>query len=248
MDSSSVNKQVLVTGGSQRLGAGIARHMHAAGYDLILHYRRSSVAANELANELESRRPESVRLVSGDLADQDSVASLIEQVLAVGLQLEVVVNNASMFFPTPVGDINYADWNNLIDSNLRGAFFLAQGLAAVLKSQQGCIINMADIYAGSPLAGHSIYNIAKAGVVMMTRTLARELAPQVRVNAIAPGIILWPENETADEFKQQILKKSALGRQGSPDDIAEAVMFLARRANYITGHTLAVDGGRSMYI
>ena len=248
MDSANIGKQALVTGGSQRLGASIARRLHAAGYDLILHYRHSSVAANDLADELESERPDSVRLVSADLADQYSVAGLIEQVLAVGPDLSVVVNNASMFFPTPIGDIDYADWNNLIDSNLRGAFFLAQGLAGVLKSQQGCIINMADIYAGSPLAGHSIYNIAKAGVVMMTRTLAMELAPQVRVNAIAPGIILWPENQPTDELKQQILKKSALGRQGSPDDIAGAVMFLVGQADYITGHTLAVDGGRSMYI
>jgi len=248
LEAQKANRQALVTGGAQRLGAGIARHLHAAGYDLILHYRHSSIAANDLADELESQRPDSVKLVSGDLADQYSVAELIEQVLLVGSRLKVVVNNASMFFPTPMGDIDYADWNNLIDSNLRGAFFLAQGLAESLKDRHGCIINMADIYADSPLARHSIYNIAKAGVVMMTRTLARELAPKVRVNAIAPGSILWPEKEPADRLKQQILKNSALARQGSPDDIAAAVMFLVEQADYITGHTLAVDGGRSMYI
>ncbi|MCF6225097.1 MAG: pteridine reductase [Xanthomonadales bacterium] len=242
------NKQALVTGGAQRLGAVIARHLHAAGYDLILHYRNSADAAHALAAELQLLRPESVKLVNGDLADQHSVSKLIEQVSVVASKLTVVVNNASAFYPTAVGEVEYSDWNQLMDANLRGAFFLTQALAGKLKTGNGCIINIADIYAGSPLAGHAVYNIAKAGVVMMTRTFARELAPQVRVNAISPGIILWPENEPAEALKQQLLKGSAAGRQGCPGDVAAAVVFLADRAAYITGHTLNVDGGRALYI
>jgi len=242
------NRQALVTGGAQRLGAVIARYLHAAGYDLILHYRNSADAAQSLAAELQSERPDSVKLVSGDLADQHSVSNLIAQVSAIASKLTVVVNNASAFYPTAVGEVEPSDWDQLMGANLRGAFFLTQGLAKKLKTEQGCIINIADIYAGSPLAGHSVYNIAKAGVVMMTRTLAKELAPQVRVNAISPGIILWPENEPAEELKQRLLKGTASGRQGCPEDVAAAVMFLADRAAYITGHTLNVDGGRAMYI
>ncbi|MCF6264308.1 MAG: pteridine reductase [Xanthomonadales bacterium] len=242
------NKQALVTGGAQRLGAVIARRLHAAGYDLILHYRNSVDAADALATELQLVRPQSVKLVSGDLADQQSVNELIEQVLAVSSKLTVLVNNASAFYSTAVGEVDYSDWDQLMGANLRGAFFLSQALAGKLKTERGCIINIADIYAGSPLAGHAVYNIAKAGVVMMTRTLARELAPQVRVNAISPGIILWPENEPAEALKQQLLKGSAAGRKGCPEDVAAAVVFLADRAAYITGHTLNVDGGRAMYI
>ncbi len=248
MAVNTIHKQALVTGGAQRLGAAIARRLHASGYDLILHYRHSAVAAQELATELESIRPASVKLVSGDFTNQASVQELVERVLEYGPQLQVLVNNASLFFPTPIGETDENDWNSLIDSNLKGGFFLAQGLAEQLRHQQGCIINLADIYADKPLSAHSVYNIAKAGVVMMTKTLARELAPQVRVNAIAPGIILWPENEPNDELKQGILKRTALGRQGDPADIAAAVMFLLEQAKYITGHTLAVDGGRSLYL
>ncbi len=251
----SVNKatvntppQALVTGGAKRLGAAICRHLHAAGYDLLIHYRDSEAAAVKLAAELEASRASSVELVQADLSKMDSVNSLIEQVLSSAQSLALVVNNASRFYPTPLAGVSVADWDALMGANLQGAFFLNQGLSRRLASQQGNIINIADIYARSPLANHALYNITKAGVVMMTKALALELAPDVRVNSVSPGIILWPENGISSEARERMLENTALGRAGQPDDIAAAVLFLAQRAAYITGHDLRVDGGRSLYI
>lgn len=240
--------QVLVTGGAKRLGAAICHHLHAAGYDLLIHYHTSKNAAIELAAELEAKRASSVKLFRADLSEMDSVNDLIEQVLSSAQNLTLVVNNASRFYPLPLGEVTVADWEGLMGANLQGAFFLNQGLAPQLAKQQGSIINIADIYAQSPLANHSLYSITKAAVVMMSKALALELAPEVRVNSISPGIILWPENDTDSEHREKMLKNTALGKVGQAADIAAAVLFLAEQADYITGHNLLVDGGRSLYI
>ncbi len=240
--------QTLVTGGSRRLGATICRHLHAAGYDLLIHYHTSEDTALELAAELEAMRPASVKLFQANLGEMDAVKSLIEQVLASAQNLSLLVNNASRFYPLPLGEVTATDWQDLMGANLQGAFFLNQGLAPELAKRQGSIINIADIYAQSPLANHALYSITKAAVVMMSKALALELAPEIRVNSISPGIILWPENDTNFEHREKMLKNTALGKAGQAADIAAAVLFLAEQAGYITGHNLLVDGGRSLYI
>ncbi|MDO6747471.1 pteridine reductase [Gilvimarinus sp. 1_MG-2023] len=238
----------LITGGARRIGAAIARKLHCEGWQLIIHCRQSQQEASALAAELNTERADSVRILSGDLCNQAELLTLAEQALDCFGSLNALINNASSFYPTPVGEASEADWDNLIGSNLKAPFFLSQKLALALASSEGCIINIADIHAERPLKGHSIYCIAKAGNVMLTKTLARELAPKIRVNGIAPGAIAWPEDAAAlSESKQQsILNKIALERSGEPKDIARTVHFLLTDAPYITGQIIAVDGGRTL--
>ena len=241
----------LITGAARRIGAHTARTLHNAGYNVALHYRNSAANAEQLAVELNQLRPASAASFSADLSDITSVKQLATQTAQQWGQLDLLVNNASSFYPTPLQNCDQQQWNELMDSNLKGPFFLCQALAAALTKQRGVIINIADIHGDQPLKEHPIYCIAKAGNRMMTKTLAKELAPAVRVNGIAPGAIIWPENsaepasELTDNQKQKILEKIPLNRPGSPDDIAQTVLFLARDAAYITGQVIAVDGGRS---
>lgn len=239
--------RALVTGAARRIGAGIARQLHAAGYDLLLHYRHSAEAAEQLSRTLNRLRPDSCRCIQADLEQMDQVAALADQVKALG-SLHLLVNNASSFYPTPIGSVSQQDWDALINSNLRAPFFLTQALAPLLQQGRGAVINLVDVHAERGLGGYPVYSIAKAGLKMMTLSLARELAPEVRVNGIAPGPILWPEAEAAlDEAQRQaVLERTLLARTGRPEDIAEAVLYLAR-AEYVTGQVLAVDGGRSLY-
>jgi pteridine reductase len=245
-DSGLSGKVVLITGGARRVGAVTARTLHAAGMNLVLHYRASEGEAARLQNELHSVRPASVALVQGDLLQTSRLSAIVQEAAAAWGRLDVVVNNASSFYPTPVASATEAQWDELLDSNLKAPFFLAQAAAPHLERSSGCIVNMADIYAERPLKAYPIYSIAKAGVVMLTKALARELAPAVRVNAVAPGAILWPE-AMEEAMRKRILSRTALKREGVPEDVARAVLFLVSDADYVTGQVIAVDGGRSIY-
>ncbi len=239
-------KVALVTGAARRIGARIARSLHALGMDIVLHYHRSEAAARTLGAELELSRPDSVRLHQADLNRCLGFAGLIEQVRAFRGRLDVLVNNASSFYPTPFGDADEEQWEDLMGSNLKGPFFLTKEAAPLLRSTSGCVINLVDIYAERPLKGYPIYSIAKAGNAMMVKTLARELGPQVRVNGIAPGAILWPEEDPDDDFKEELLTRTVLKRAGTPMDVVHTLVFLVRDADYITGRIIAVDGGRTL--
>ena len=242
-------KVVLITGGAKRVGAAISRQLHGAGARLMLHYRASAGAARLLQAELNHARPDSVALIQSDLLDMIKVPAMVEQTVQHFGQLDAIVNNASSFYPTPIGQIDEEGWEDLIGTNLKAPLFLAQAAATALRKSQGAIVNITDIHAERPLKNYLLYNIAKAGLSGLTRALARELAPDVRVNAVAPGPILWPDDEQFDELsRQRIISHTPLKREGEPDDIARAVLFLLRDATYVTGSTLNVDGGRAIAI
>jgi len=245
-DNNVTRKVALITGGGKRIGATIARHLHAMGMNLVLHYRHAEGDARNLQAELHLSRQNSVLLLQADLLNISKLTRMIQQVLDHYGRLDVLINNASSFYPTPIGQANENDWEDLLGTNLKAPFFLSQAAAPHLNASQGCIINLTDVYAERPLRLHPIYSVAKAGLVMLTKTLARELGPQVRVNAIAPGVILWPEHEINEVAKQRIISATALKRQGNPEDIAKAVWFLIHDADYITGQVLAVEGGRML--
>ncbi|MCC7276746.1 MAG: pteridine reductase [Chromatiaceae bacterium] len=242
-----VDKVALITGAAHRIGAEIARLLHAQGADLVIHYRNSLTAAEALRRELEASRPASVLLMGADLHDCQAFPALMTRVQDFRGRLDILVNNASSFYPTPFAEVDENQWDDLMASNLKGPFFLAQAAAPLLRASRGCIINLVDIHAERPHKNHSVYSIAKAGNAMMVKALARELGPEIRVNGIAPGIILWPEGESPSQAaRAEVLSRTALGRPGSPADIAGAVSFLAREADYITGQIIAVDGGRTL--
>lgn len=236
----------LITGSAKRIGASIARALHADGYDLALHYRGSGEAMAALAAELEGARPGSTLTLQADLAEFDRLPELIARTVGRYGRLDALVNNASGFAPTPIGGATPAQWDALFASNARAPFFLAQAAAPHLRAARGAIVNLVDIYAERPLRDHSLYCMAKAALVMATRALALELAPEVRVNAVAPGAILWPEAEGGKDeaAKAAMLARTPLGRTGSAEEIAEAVRWLLREARYTTGQVLRVDGGR----
>jgi pteridine reductase len=238
-------KAALITGAARRVGAAIARKLHGAGANVVLHYRSSAEAAEALARELNEVRPGSVVTVEADLLDPSQLEMLPAIATSNFGSLDILVNNASTFYPTPVGDITEIDWNDLLGSNLKAPLFLSQAAAAALRVSNGLIINIADIHGSRPLSRHTVYSIAKAGVIMLTLSLAREMGPAVRVNAIAPGPVMWPEDGMDKELQGRIIERTALKRAGSPDDVARAALFFASEAPYITGQILAVDGGRS---
>ncbi len=236
----------LITGAARRIGAEIANHLHQSGLNIVLHYRKSDEEAKALAERLNRNRPDSVALVQGDLLDIAVIPTLVEEATAKWGRLDVLINNASTFYPTPIGEITEQDWERIIGPNLKAPLFLAQAAADELRQRQGCIVNIADIHAERPLKNYPVYSIAKAGLVMLTRSLARELAPAVRVNAVAPGAILWPEAPHHEAEHQDIINRTALKREGKPADIARTVGFLVHQAPYITGQVIAVDGGRTL--
>ena len=238
-------KVVLITGGAKRVGAATCRRLHSAGANLMLHYRVSAGEARLLQAELNHQRKDSVALIQADLLDIAKLLAMVEQTVQSFGRLDALVNNASSFFQTPVGEITAAAWEDLIGTNLRAPLFLSQAAAPALKKSQGAIVNITDIHAERPLKNYVVYSVAKAGLVGLTRSLARELAPEVRVNAIAPGPILWPDDESFDELsRQRIISHTPLKREGTPEDIAKAVHFLLAEATYVTGETINVDGGR----
>jgi pteridine reductase len=237
---------ILITGAAHRIGAEIARTLHAAGADIIIHYRNSMAGAESLQQELNQQRGNSAQLASGDLLDIGNLENIIDQAMAHYGNLHGLINNASSFYPTPVGSITEQQWDDLVGTNMKAPLFLSQAAAPHLKQTGGCIINIVDIHAERPLKQHPVYSMAKAGLVMMTRSLACELGPDVRVNAIAPGAILWPENEMDQQTQQKIISRTFLKRRGDPGDIARAALFLIMNADYMSGQVLTVDGGRSL--
>ncbi len=234
----------LVTGAARRLGAAIARRLHAEGYDLALHWRSSRADIDALAAELESARAGSTLSLQADLAEFDRLPELVAHTVGRFGRLDALVNNASQFTPTPLGEATPAQWDALFASNARAPFFLAQAAAPHLRAARGAIVNLADIYAERPLRDHAVYCMAKAALVMATKSLALELAPEVRVNAIAPGAILWPTNSGDEQRKATLLKRTPLARVGTAEEIAEAVHWLLAKATYTTGQVVRVDGGR----
>ena len=239
-------KAVLITGSARRLGAAMARKLHGAGACLAIHYRSSSGDAQALVAELNAARAGSAVMLQADLLDLGSLPGLVAGVVEVFGRLDVLVNNASTFYATPVGEITPGQFDDLIGTNLRAPLFLAQAAAAQLRMREGLIINMVDIHGARPLKRHPVYSAAKAGLIMLTRSLARELAPKVRVNGIAPGPVMWPEGGVDPDLQQKILERTALRRPGSPEDVARAALFFAAEAPYVTGQVLAIDGRRSL--
>jgi len=246
-DSSSLrDRVVLITGAARRVGAEIARTLHAAGANVLIHYRSSAAAAIALADQLNQARPRSAALHAAHLSQAQAPEKLVAATLLEFGRLDILINNASSFYPTPVGDISVAQWDDLLGSNLKAPLFLSQAAAPALRAQRGLIVNMVDIHALRPLKDHTVYCVAKAGLAMLTRSLARELGPEIRVNGVAPGPVLWPEGPMDAELKREIIEKTALKRHGTPEDVARTVLFLSRDAPYITGQIIAVDGGRSI--
>lgn len=236
---------VLITGGARRIGAELARRTHAAGARVGVHYRSSSQEADALCDELNAHRPESARAFQADLADSAAPDELVDAFVAWAGDLSFLINNASSFYPTPLGSIDEDAWDDLIGTNLKAPLFLSQAAAPELRAANGAIVNIVDIHAQRPLRNHSVYGSAKAGLAMLTRSLAKDLAPDVRVNGVAPGAILWPEGGMSNDAQQSILAQIPLARVGTPRDIAEAVLFLLS-ASYVTGQIIAIDGGRSI--
>lgn len=242
------NKTALITGASRRIGAVIARTLHSAGMNITLHYRGSKDDADKLANEFNQHRENSCIAIRLDLHDTATLPDLIEQSQQHWGQLDLLVNNASSFYPTHIGKMTEQHWDDLMGSNLKAPLFLSQAATPYLKQSKGCIVNIVDIHADKPMKNHTIYCAAKAGLAMITKSLAKELGPDIRVNGVAPGAIMWPENELDEVVQNDIVERTALKRSGMPDDIAAAVLFLARDAHYITGQIIPVDGGRSINI
>ena len=239
-------KTALVTGAARRVGATIVRVLHGAGANVVVHYRSSEEDAAQLAAELNAARAGSAAVAACDLLDLTQHSGLIAAALEAFGGLDILVNNASTFYPTPVGDITPIDWDDLVGTNLKAPLFLAQAAAPALHERGGLIINLADIHGMRPLRRYPVYSLAKAGVIMLTLSLARELGPHVRVNAIAPGPVMWPEDGIDPALKAKILARTALKRPGSAADVARACLFFAAGAPYVTGQILAVDGGRSI--
>jgi pteridine reductase len=238
----------LVTGAAARIGASIVAALHQRGCDLVVHYNANREGADSLAGRLNAARPGSAVTVQADLSSPAGVTELAERTRTAYGRLDVLVNNASRFYPTEVGKTRAWQWDDLLNSNLRGPWLLVQALLGELRQSGGSVVNILDVHAEQPMPGHAVYCISKAGLAMMTRALARELGPDLRVNGVSPGAILWPENEPGEAEKRVILSRTALGRLGEPEDIASAVVYLALDAPYVTGQILAVDGGRSLNI
>jgi len=240
----TTEKVVLITGAARRVGAEIVQVLHAAGWRIILHFNQSVSAATALRQQLNARRADSVQLLRCDLT---ACHAALNKALKPWGRLDALVNNASVFFPTPVDTVDEAAWSRIMDSNVKAPFFLAQQVAPLLAESNGCIINITDIHAERPLKNHVVYSVSKAALLALTQSLARELGPKVRVNAVSPGAILWPEDGVSDPLEQDaILAATALKRLGSPLDIAHTVKFLLQDAGYITGQVIRVDGGRSL--
>jgi len=242
-----VRKNVLITGGAKRIGAACAKLLHESGFNILLHYRSSERNALQLRDLLNDIRPDSAQIIKADLAVKAELLLLADYAKTTWGGIDALVNNASSFYPTGIGQVSEHDWDELIGSNLKEPFFLTQALVEELSARRGCVVNITDIHAERGLKGYPVYSIAKAGLVAMTRVMAKELGPDIRVNAVSPGAILWPEQDMSEAVKQEIVERIALKRNGAPEDIARAVRFLIKEADYITGQVIAVDGGRTLF-
>lgn len=246
VDKDLNGKVVLVTGAARRIGAAIVTRLHAKGADVAIHFRSSSRDAEKLAGQLNKERTDSAATFGADLLDMAQISPLIDDVIGWRGQLDALVNNASTFYPTPVGSITEEHWQDLMGSNLKAPLFLSQAAAPELAKRNGAIVNIVDIHSQRPLRNHAVYGPAKAGLAMLTRSMAKDLAPQIRVNGVSPGAILWPEDGMSDAAQHSILRQVPLQRPGEPDDIAGCVSYLLCDASYVTGQIIAVDGGRSV--
>lgn len=235
----------LVTGSAKRIGKTIVEHLHEAGARVAVHYRRSAGEAQALVDRLNADRPGSARCFAADLGNTAELTALADGVLGWADRLDILVNNASSFYPTPLGDVSEDDWNDLIDSNFKGPLFLSQACLPALRAARGTIVNIVDIHGQNPLRNHHVYSPAKAALGMLTRCLAKDLGPEVRVNGVAPGAILWPSEGEPTDGKSRILDAIPLKRAGAPEDVAGCVLYLVRDADYVNGQIVAVDGGRS---
>jgi pteridine reductase len=244
--SSLDGRWALITGAAKRIGAVIARTLHDAGANVAIHYHRSSDAADALAAELNARRKASAFTVSADVREVEALEAMAKEVLSRAGRLDVLVNNASNFYPTPLGTVTAEHWYDLVGSNLKAPLFLSQAVLPALRASRGCIVNIVDVHAQRPLREHPVYGAAKAGLAMLTRSLAKDLGPDIRVNGVSPGAILWPDEGMSEGLRAAIIRQTALKRSGDPQDIATTVLFLVRDAPYITGQIIAVDGGRSV--
>ncbi len=242
------DKVILITGGAKRVGAAICRELHAHGAQLMIHYKTSATEARALQAELNLLRANSVAIIQGDLLNVAVLPSLVSETVKHFGKLDALINNASTYFPTDLGQINEDNWHDLIGSNLKAPVFLVQAAASELRKNHGCIINITDMHIERPKKGYIVYSVAKAGLVTLTKSLAQELSPEVRVNAVAPGPVQWPENNPQfDEvYRQRVINQTLLKRIGEPEDVAKAIKFLIYDAPFVTGHVLAVDGGRSL--
>ena len=236
----------MVTGASRRIGAAIATRLHQAGAQVAIHYRESIDEARALRDSLVDARAGSAQIFRADLRENDQRNELVTSVVEWSGGLDILVNNASSFYPTPIGNITDEQWSDLLDTNLKAPLFLAQAACPHLRERGGAIVNLIDVHAKRPLRHHAVYGAAKAGLAMLTRSLAKELAPEIRVNGVAPGAIMWPERGMTEEVKQKIIEQIPLKRGGRPEDIAGCVLYLVRDAIYVTGEIIAVDGGRSI--
>ena len=246
--SKEVIKVALVTGAARRIGAEITGYLHAKGWNVVMHCHHSLDAAKVVAERLNHQRQNSVQCLAADLSNVRALSDLVEQAGGFWGRLDGLVNNASVFSPTPIGSVMPGDWQRIMQPNLEAPFFLAQAAWPLLRVRHGAIVNVTDIYAEHPLKDHAVYSISKAGLLALTRSLALELAPEVRVNAVSPGAILWPENQADPKLCEKVLEKVPMGRSGVPLDIAKTVHFLLDEAPYVTGQVLAVDGGRTLAV
>ncbi len=242
-----MKKNILITGAARRIGAACVRYLHEQGHHLILHYQTSQAEAQTLADELNLKRTNSIHPIAANLNRLEDLTRLVQEAAGVWDGLDAVINNASAFYPQPIQDVTLKDWDILMGSNLKAPFFLVQQALPFLTERQGCVINIIDIHAERGLAGYPVYSMAKAGLAAMTRVLAKDLGPGIRVNGVSPGAVLWPEQEITDSQKQDILERIALKKTGEPLDIARTVHFLLDHAPYITGQIIAVDGGRTLH-
>jgi pteridine reductase len=246
MHQALAGRAVLVTGAARRIGAALARGFHAHGAAVCIHCHQSLGEAEHLRDELNRQRAGSAAIVTADLLDVNALPAVVAAAVKAFGRLDALINNASTFYPTAFGSVSPAQWDDLIGTNLRAPFFLAQAAAPQLRASKGAIVNMIDIHAQRPLPGHSVYSTAKAGLAMLTRALARELGPDVRVNGIAPGPIMWPQSGVDAQLQKEIVAKTLLKRSGGTQDVVRAALFFVKDAPYVTGQILAVDGGRSV--
>lgn len=242
---SDLQKIVLITGAARRIGAQIATTFHHAGYGVVIHYQHSADEANNLAALFNRQRKGSAWALQADLQSVRQIELLVQEVIGKVGRIDVLINNASTFYQTPIEEASEDQWNDLMGSNLKAPFFITKSSVDALKKTQGCVVNVVDIYAERSLSDYPIYSTAKAGLSALTKSLAKELAPDIRVNGVSPGVILWPEN-ASNELREELMARIPLQRQGSPHDIAETVLFLAEKGRYITGQVIAVDGGKSL--
>lgn len=244
----STTPVVLITGAAHRLGAHTARHLHQRGWNLVIHYRTSDAQARALCDELNRIRAESTTIIQADLANPGEAETLGAKAIAAWGRLDGLVNNASVFYPNPTHQAGASDWDAIMNTNLRAPFFLGQACLPALRQSRGAIVNLIDIYSQRPLTDHPLYCASKSGLASLTLSWAKDLAPEVRVNGVSPGAILWPEGDASidENYQQSILARTPLARTGAPEDIAGAIAYFLCDAPFVTGQILAVDGGRSL--